>query len=264
MAEISKIVDLAGTAYDLKDSTARTSISTLRTDVDEILADMIPGIVCGNDASTIPYGIQVGTSTIGTLVPSADTLGKIYYVPSKYRDIIGVRYSSFVIDNLLGIQFFYGDMYDAYITVCNASGYYGWEKIGGVDDMALDVIEEQQTIIEQQQGTIDAQREMLDAMWNTLGTGPLIYRQPEDLTVDAGTAVTFTTLAIGTGLRYQWQWRKGSSGTWANSSGTSATTDTLSVSATTGRNGYQYHCIVTDGNGDTATSDTATLTVSSD
>ncbi|MBR5659914.1 MAG: hypothetical protein IKX10_11015 [Lachnospiraceae bacterium] len=91
---------------------------------------------------------------------------------------------------------------------------------------------------------------------------PKITTQPANKSVTAGTTAKFTVAATGTGtLTYQWQSRKNSSATWSNSGQSGAKTATLSVSVISGLNGWQFRCIVTDGNGQTVTSNAATLTV---
>ncbi|MCD8150501.1 MAG: NlpC/P60 family protein, partial [Clostridiales bacterium] len=71
--------------------------------------------------------------------------------------------------------------------------------------------------------------------------------------------VYFTVEATGSGLTYQWQYS--STGTkWTNSSNKTAK---CGVTVTAAKNGYLYRCIITDENGDSITSDTATLSISS-
>ncbi|MBP5463448.1 MAG: hypothetical protein J6Y20_15180, partial [Lachnospiraceae bacterium] len=80
--------------------------------------------------------------------------------------------------------------------------------------------------------------------------------------VTAGTKAKFTVVATGKStLTYQWQFRKNSSCEWANSGQSGNKTATLSVAATKGLNGYQFRCIVTDGNGRKTYSSIVTLTV---
>ncbi|MBR5342904.1 MAG: leucine-rich repeat protein [Oscillospiraceae bacterium] len=93
----------------------------------------------------------------------------------------------------------------------------------------------------------------------TILSKPTITTQPASVTSLPDKTVTFTVAATGA-TSYQWQYRKSSSGTWANSSQTGAKTATLTVTATTARNGYQYRCKVTNSVG-TETSNAATLTV---
>ena len=91
-------------------------------------------------------------------------------------------------------------------------------------------------------------------------TGSLIETQPEDYTGPIGSTAKFTVVANGEGLKYQWQVLK--NGTWTNCSiNDGAKKATLSLEAKDSRNGSKYHCIVTDTNGKTETSNEVTLTV---
>ncbi len=95
-------------------------------------------------------------------------------------------------------------------------------------------------------------------------SGPTITTQPKSQTVSAGTAVSFKVVASGSHLKYQWYYRTSSTGTWTKSTAACATTNTYSLAAssvTKARSGYQYRCVVTDGNGQSVTSSAATLTV---
>ncbi|MBQ4374995.1 MAG: leucine-rich repeat protein, partial [Erysipelotrichales bacterium] len=95
---------------------------------------------------------------------------------------------------------------------------------------------------------------------------PVITTQPQSQTVSAGTATSFKVVATGTNLKYQWYYRTSSTGTWAKSTAACATTDTYTLTAsqvTKARSGYQYRCVITDGSGNSVTSNTATLTVTS-
>ena len=87
-----------------------------------------------------------------------------------------------------------------------------------------------------------------------------IKTQPKDVSAKTGDNVTFTLVATGSGLTYQWQY-KTPSGNWTNSPATGNKTATLKVPATASRNGYQYRCIITDAAGNTLNSNAATLTV---
>ena len=96
----------------------------------------------------------------------------------------------------------------------------------------------------------------------TLTVVPKITTQPEDIAVVAGTKVMFKIAATGKAtLTYQWQSRKDANSAWANSGQTGAKTDSLTVTATAGLNGWQFRGLVKDGNGQTAVSRTVTLTV---
>ena len=84
---------------------------------------------------------------------------------------------------------------------------------------------------------------------------------PASVTEKSGTEVKLTVSAKGYGLSYQWQ-VKTPSGKWKNTTTRGYKTETLTVSATKARNGYQYRCIVSDksGGGDRISS-AATLKV---
>ena len=90
-----------------------------------------------------------------------------------------------------------------------------------------------------------------------------ILSQPANKTVCAGDVAEFTvTTAIPNQvLSYQWQSRKNSSSSWSNSGQPGAKTATLNVTAIAGLHGWQFRCIVTDGNGNQKPSKVATLKV---
>ncbi|MBQ6831632.1 MAG: leucine-rich repeat protein [Oscillospiraceae bacterium] len=86
-----------------------------------------------------------------------------------------------------------------------------------------------------------------------------ITAQPSNKYVPVGTTAKFTVKATGTGLKYQWQYRTSSTGSWKAASATGNKTATLSVAATTSRNNYQYRCKITDSTGSTVYSNAVTL-----
>lgn len=91
---------------------------------------------------------------------------------------------------------------------------------------------------------------------------PVITSQPQDITVKAGETATFTVVATGTGLTYQWERDKGKGfEKWGGINGKkpSFTTGVLSEEC----NGFKYRCIVSNSAG-SVTSDSATLTVIDD
>jgi len=91
------------------------------------------------------------------------------------------------------------------------------------------------------------------------GAKPAITTQPVSATVNAGDKASFTVVAVGTGLSYQWQY-KVSGGSWTDSGYSSAKAATLSFPATEDMSGRQYRCKITNSAG-TTTSSAATLTV---
>lgn len=71
----------------------------------------------------------------------------------------------------------------------------------------------------------------------------------------------FKVQAIGEGLTYQWEYCNASSNKWRTSSMEGNQTDTIKVEAGSWRNGQKYRCVIKDAEGNTLTSDAATLTV---
>ena len=92
---------------------------------------------------------------------------------------------------------------------------------------------------------------------NVLG----IKTQPASVTAKVGDTVTFKVVATGKGITYQWQWRNGSSGTWARTTVSGNKTATISMPATAARNGYQYRCKITDSAGNVVYSYAVVLNV---
>ena len=91
---------------------------------------------------------------------------------------------------------------------------------------------------------------------------PVITSQPQDITVKAGETATFTVVATGTDLTYQWEKDTGKGfKEWGGiyGKGASFTTGVLSEEC----NGFKYRCIVSN-SADSVTSDSATLTVIDD
>ena len=89
---------------------------------------------------------------------------------------------------------------------------------------------------------------------------PTITTQPSAVTVKAGAKATFKVVASGTGLTYQWQYKKPGETTWNNVSvnGTSAT---YSLTTAARHNGYVYRCKVTNSGGGYVYSSSVKLTV---
>ena len=91
---------------------------------------------------------------------------------------------------------------------------------------------------------------------------PAIQNQPTSQTATTGDKATFKVVASGSDLTYQWQY-KTSAGKWANITSsiyTGVKTATMKVNATSGRDGMQYRCKITNSAG-TVYSKTVTLTV---
>ena len=93
----------------------------------------------------------------------------------------------------------------------------------------------------------------------TVKTAAGISTQPSNCSGFVGDIATFTIVAAGDNLSYQWQVFK--DGAWTNCSiNDGAKTNTLSFEIKANANGNKYHCIVTDGYGNTVTSSEVTLT----
>ena len=91
--------------------------------------------------------------------------------------------------------------------------------------------------------------------------GPQIISQPADQTADLGEKVSFEIGANGQELTYQWQTSNNGGKNWVNSGLTGNKTNVLKVDVTSGRDGYQFRCVLTDKNGNQLTSDVAKLSV---
>ena len=84
-----------------------------------------------------------------------------------------------------------------------------------------------------------------------------ITSQPKDVTVSkAGDSVEFAVSAEGDGLKYQWQYKAPGSSSWTNFA--NATNATLKK--VTGEwDGWKVHCVVTDKNGNSVTTEEAAI-----
>ncbi|MBO4477959.1 MAG: hypothetical protein J5757_06490 [Lachnospiraceae bacterium] len=91
---------------------------------------------------------------------------------------------------------------------------------------------------------------------------PKITKQPETQTTAVGDIVQYKVEVNGKAkLKYQWQSRKDFSSTWTNSGQSGAKTSTLSVATTAGLHGWQFRCVVTDGNGQVSYSNIVYVTL---
>ena len=90
-----------------------------------------------------------------------------------------------------------------------------------------------------------------------------IVTQPQDFSGPSGTNAEFKVVATGVGLTYQWYYTNNQGASWSISTLTGNQTDTLTVGIKASRDGQSYRCVVTDANGDTVTSEAATLTMTS-
>jgi len=98
----------------------------------------------------------------------------------------------------------------------------------------------------------------------TVNTAPAITTQPTSVTVCAGSGTSFSVVATGTALTYQWQVNTGSgfANVPASAPYTGTTAATLNLSTTTvAMNGYQYQCIISGTCSPSVTTNIVTLTV---
>ncbi|MBR4948285.1 MAG: leucine-rich repeat domain-containing protein [Clostridiales bacterium] len=87
-----------------------------------------------------------------------------------------------------------------------------------------------------------------------------ILTQPENCSGAPGETATFTVVAEGSGLKYQWQTYK--NGSWTNcSTKDGAKTATLSLEMKDSRHGSKYQCVITDKYGVSLTTKEVTMTV---
>ena len=107
--------------------------------------------------------------------------------------------------------------------------------------------------------TIDANT-VLYAVWEE-ASAPVITAQPQNVTGAAGTTATLTVAATGDGLTYQWEYSKDGGSNWIKCTSAGSQTASFSFTLKASLNGRQYHCIVTDADKNSVTSDAATLTV---
>lgn len=92
-------------------------------------------------------------------------------------------------------------------------------------------------------------------------TNLAIQQQPEDYTGQVDEDAFFVVIAVGANLTFQWQWCAADDDTWSNSSLDGSSTSIQKVPILERRNGQKYRCVITDGDGNTVTSNVATLIV---
>ena len=83
---------------------------------------------------------------------------------------------------------------------------------------------------------------------------PTITSQPKSVSVKAGKTASFTVQAKGSGLSYQWYYRKTSSGSWTAVSAASGKTKTYSLKTEVRHDGYSYKCVVKNSSGSVTSS----------
>ena len=98
-----------------------------------------------------------------------------------------------------------------------------------------------------------------DYVINATVTAPSITKQPSDAEVDNGETATFTVVASGLNLSYQWKINRDDGSGWNDISGANAasyTTSTVDADC----DGYRYKCVVSNSGGDVE-SNTVTLNI---
>lgn len=85
-----------------------------------------------------------------------------------------------------------------------------------------------------------------------------ITEQPDNASAIEGRAARFSVTASGTGLEYQWQVKSGSD--WTDITGATDSSYTV-LAAKLDMDGNQYRCVVSGADGETKTSNAASLTV---
>ncbi len=103
-----------------------------------------------------------------------------------------------------------------------------------------------------------------DPITVTVEFAPKITAQPSDMKTVADRMVAASVEASGSEpLQYSWEYREDSSGEWKAVGGedySGEDTSSLTITATTDKNGNEYRCVVTNAAGETA-SEAAALTV---
>ncbi len=110
----------------------------------------------------------------------------------------------------------------------------------------------------------DGQKVYSDSAVLTVVPTPIVIsKQPESVSVHMGDTVKFSVEATGRGLTYQWQYKNAGADSWANSGIASAKTAnmTFAVGKDIKLDGRKYRCVITDTNGQTVNSKSATLTM---
>ena len=86
-----------------------------------------------------------------------------------------------------------------------------------------------------------------------------ITANPEDVEGASGDNAVFTVAAEGTGLTYQWQYCNANSSVWRDSAMSGNDTPEITVPIAKYRDGQKYRCVVTDQDGSSVTSESASI-----
>ncbi len=86
-----------------------------------------------------------------------------------------------------------------------------------------------------------------------------ITSQPQSKTIHQGDSLTLSVKATGSGLTYQWYFKKKGASAWSVWNGRTHASETVTPNSTW--NGIQLYCLVKDGSGNSVKSDTVTVTL---
>ena len=150
-------------------------------------------------------------------------------------DANGILDFDYDLDGIAGDEDYWEDLLAYQIISGKYFGYSGWEK--KPDSMA-------ELFTRLHRGHID--------FWNLENGG-----SPQDVTVSAGDIARFSVVLFNNDVTCRWQYQKAGTDTWTNSNETAE----LCVKAETDLNGALFRCVITDKDGNTSVSRTATLTV---
>ncbi|MCR5737760.1 MAG: immunoglobulin domain-containing protein [Eubacterium sp.] len=89
----------------------------------------------------------------------------------------------------------------------------------------------------------------------------VVVSQPQSVIASVNSQYVISVGATGNGLKYQWQMSRDGGVTWTNSSVDGYNTSKITFVPTEAYHGRQYRCVVTDQNGDTATSNGGTILI---
>jgi len=131
-------------------------------------------------------------------------------------------------------------------------------SIGGLYT-APSSITTQQTVTVTATSVADVTKSAIATITLSPPAAPTITQQPQSTTIVVGQTATFTVIALGGTVTYQWQSMPAGGGSFSNISGATSSSYTTPASVST-QNGTQFQCIVTNLQGST-TSNAATLTV---
>lgn len=96
-------------------------------------------------------------------------------------------------------------------------------------------------------GEVSVERAGLRAREAGEGQALQILEQPQNVTMAEGYKATFSVVAAGEDLSYQWQYQKPGTTAWINASGAQAVLPDCTSTVRMSWNGRRYRCIVRDG-----------------